>query len=97
MDGTSRQTTSACSPSVAPSQVLAFAMDLSGASAPGDTATLSIADPFAGSAPSACEATWPGAFAWEPVTVPVPATGSRWLFGALPLVRGALLVRCSGP
>jgi hypothetical protein len=78
-------------------EVLAYAMDASGASAPLATVTLSFADPFGGVQP-ACASLTPGAtFAqWQPVVPPPalqPSTG-RWLLPPLALVRSAVLVRC---
>ena len=59
------------------------------------TISLSIADPFEGTAPTSCAFITPGQREFQPIAQPVYCVANRrWNFGALPLVRGALLVRC---
>ena len=79
-------------------QTLVFVMDLAGSSSPGDAAVLSTAAAaFGGALPASCEAMWPGAPAWSPVPLPTVTDSHRWLFAPVPLVRGALLLRCIAP
>ena len=75
--------------------VLAVAFQAAGASAPGDSVTLSLTDTYDGAAPAACAYITPGDETWTLVPPPSrsPASG-RWELAPLPMRRGAVLLRC---
>ena len=78
------------------SEVVVVAVAAAFASAPGAAVALSLADAFEGAAPAACASVAPGG-GWEPLAPPQRSgAGGRWVFGAaVPLARGAAMVRCS--